>query len=190
MPKMKLPPERQGRVIKFSVKGFDGYVIVTEHHVCKDWGESCEVALAARDCPACANSKALPFEVFIKTGKEGSTLSGLCRIIGKLVSTALKNGVPIPAIVKTLSGESFEPSGWGYVGDSKTLCLLCSLVEPIAIILQRYMDSDCDDDADDIMCTQCGHFIQHAKNALSVQGGHLCPRCHATQPTQEDTTNG
>ena len=135
MRKLKLPSEREGRATKFSVAGFQGYVIVNEIPVCEHWAE----------CPSCADPEVCtrfdpvlaPVEVFVKTGKEGSTLSGLCRVIGKLISVSLRHGVPVSALVKTLRGEAFEPSGWGVVGEEKPV-MLASLSDVIAKILERY----------------------------------------------------
>lgn len=52
-----------------------------------------------------------PGEVFLKIGKEGSTIGGLLDSIGILTSLALQHGVPIKSLSGKLSHVSFEPSG-------------------------------------------------------------------------------
>ena len=51
----------------------------------------------------------LPCELFIKLGKEGSTLAGMVAALANLVSLALQHGVPWPTIATKLSGNKFEP---------------------------------------------------------------------------------
>jgi len=53
-----------------------------------------------------------PGEVFIKSSKEGSTLSGLLDTIGILLSLALQYHVPLKAITDKLTNSRFEPAGW------------------------------------------------------------------------------
>lgn len=53
-----------------------------------------------------------PGEVFLKIGKEGSTLGGLLDCVGILTSIALQHGIPLPSLVDKLSYVRFEPSGW------------------------------------------------------------------------------
>ena len=52
-----------------------------------------------------------PGEVFIRIGKQGSTLNGLLDVIGILISYGLQYGVPLGDLVSKLSGSNFEPLG-------------------------------------------------------------------------------
>ena len=53
-----------------------------------------------------------PGEVFLKIGKEGSTLGGLLDCVGILTSVALQHRVPLETLVKKFAFVRFEPSGW------------------------------------------------------------------------------
>jgi ribonucleotide reductase alpha subunit len=50
-------------------------------------------------------------EIFIKLGKQGSTLSGVLDALAIVTSIALQYGVPLEALVTKLAGMRFEPSG-------------------------------------------------------------------------------
>jgi ribonucleoside-diphosphate reductase alpha chain len=50
-----------------------------------------------------------PGEVFIKLGKEGSTLRGLLDTVGVLLSLALQHGISWDCLGSRLSGINFEP---------------------------------------------------------------------------------
>lgn len=53
-----------------------------------------------------------PGELFVTMSKEGSTIGGLMDSIGTLTSMALQSGVPLENIVKKMSHQRFEPSGF------------------------------------------------------------------------------
>jgi ribonucleoside-diphosphate reductase alpha chain len=50
-------------------------------------------------------------EVFVRLGKQGSTLSGMADALGIVTTLALQYGVPLPVIVERLRGQHFEPAG-------------------------------------------------------------------------------
>jgi len=52
-----------------------------------------------------------PGEVFLKMGKEGSTMSGMCRAWTVMVSLALQSGIPLAHIIRKFKGWTFEPYG-------------------------------------------------------------------------------
>jgi ribonucleoside-diphosphate reductase alpha chain len=51
-------------------------------------------------------------EIFIKSDKEGSTVSGLLDGIATLTSFALQHGVPLASLVQKFKRTAFEPHGW------------------------------------------------------------------------------
>lgn len=51
-------------------------------------------------------------EIFLRLGKQGSTLSGLAEAFSIVTSLALQYGVPLELIVDRLRGQRFEPAGW------------------------------------------------------------------------------
>jgi|SRR3990167_1048095 len=61
--------------------------------------------------PATKRRRARPGELFIKVGKEGSTLRGLLDVIGIQTSLLLQNGVRLKDICTKMKDISFEPSG-------------------------------------------------------------------------------
>lgn len=93
--RVELPRTRVGRIRKFNLQSFKGYIVVN-----------------------CLNG--YPVEVFIHVGKEGGALHGLLIVVAKLVSLSLKHGVPASDVAASLRGEAFEPSGFGHLGDGKT----------------------------------------------------------------------
>lgn len=52
-----------------------------------------------------------PGEIFIRAGKQGSTLAGLCEALSLTTSLALQHGVPLHDIVTRLRGMQYEPAG-------------------------------------------------------------------------------
>jgi ribonucleoside-diphosphate reductase alpha chain len=57
------------------------------------------------------DEKTKPGEVFIKLGKQGSTLNGLLDTIGILLSYGLQFGMPLGDVCHKLQGMTFEPEG-------------------------------------------------------------------------------
>lgn len=83
----RLPDTRSGMVHKFNVNGHEGYIIVGLYE------------------------DGTPGELFVSIAKEGSTVGGLCDIIGILTSMALQSGVELETLVRKLRGAAFEPAG-------------------------------------------------------------------------------
>jgi ribonucleoside-diphosphate reductase alpha chain len=50
-------------------------------------------------------------EIFLRLGKQGSTLAGLAEALSIVTSLALQHGVPLELIVERLRGLRFEPAG-------------------------------------------------------------------------------
>ena len=61
--------------------------------------------------PATRRRKARPGELFIKVGKEGSTLRGLLDVIGIQASLLFQNGILLQDIAAKFQDTSFEPAG-------------------------------------------------------------------------------
>lgn len=55
-----------------------------------------------------------PVEVFITIAAVGSTLRGICRLLGVLISTCLRNGVSWADLKEKLQRTSFEPNDTKY----------------------------------------------------------------------------
>jgi len=96
----RLPDERHSLTHHFSVGGQEGYVTVGLYE------------------------DGLPGELFIRTAKEGSTVSGLMDSFATAASLALQYGVPLRVLCDKFSHTRFEPSGWSgnpKIGYAKSL---------------------------------------------------------------------
>ena len=56
-------------------------------------------------------------ELFITVDKEGTTIGGLCDVIGVLISVALQSGVPLEKLCEKMEYTRYEPSGSTYNKD-------------------------------------------------------------------------
>lgn len=82
-----LPEERSSITHKFTVGDFEGYIVVGLY------------------------PDGMPGEIFIKTGKEGSTLKGMLNAFAISVSIGLQHGIPLSRFVKNFKYMRFEPEG-------------------------------------------------------------------------------
>ncbi|MDR0990741.1 MAG: vitamin B12-dependent ribonucleotide reductase [Propionibacteriaceae bacterium] len=83
----RLPKSRQGKTISFSVAGAEGYITANSY----DDGRL--------------------GEVFLKLGKQGSTLAGVMDAFSIAISIALQYGVPLETYIQKLTNLKFEPAG-------------------------------------------------------------------------------
>jgi len=72
-----------------------------------------------------------PGEVFIKIGKEGSTLAGMLNGIGVLMSLLLQYNVPWKIVARKMRDTTFEPC------DKDGQSILHSVVTAVDIILEK-----------------------------------------------------
>ena len=87
MIRRRLPKQRPSQTISFTVGDADGYVTAGEYP-----GDGLG-------------------EIFVKLGKQGSTLSGVMDALAISVSLGLQYGVPLEAYVSKFINTRFEPSG-------------------------------------------------------------------------------
>jgi ribonucleoside-diphosphate reductase alpha chain len=83
----KLPRQRPATVTKFSVAGAEGYMTVSDY---PDDGVG---------------------EVFLKLGKQGSTLAGVMDAFSIAISVGLQYGIPLESYVAKFTNMRFEPAG-------------------------------------------------------------------------------
>jgi ribonucleoside-diphosphate reductase alpha chain len=83
----RLPKNRLGRTISFSIAGAEGYMTANAYE---------DGALG---------------EVFIKMSKQGSTLAGVMDAFSISISIGLQYGVPLEAFVSKYTNMRFEPAG-------------------------------------------------------------------------------
>jgi ribonucleoside-diphosphate reductase alpha chain len=85
--RVRLPKSRMGRTTRFSVGGAEGYMT------------------------SGAYQDGRLGEVFLKLGKQGSTLSGVMDAFSIAVSIGLQYGVPLESFVQKFTNLKFEPAG-------------------------------------------------------------------------------
>ena len=85
--RQRLPKSRVGRTTSFTVGGAEGYMTSSEY----------------------ANGQL--GEVFLKLGKQGSTLAGVMDAFSIAISIALQYGVPLETYVQKFTNQKFEPAG-------------------------------------------------------------------------------
>jgi ribonucleoside-diphosphate reductase alpha chain len=85
--RQRLPKSRNGKTISFSVAGAEGYITANSY----DDGRL--------------------GEVFLKLGKQGSTLAGVMDAFSIAISIALQYGVPLETYIQKLTNLKFEPAG-------------------------------------------------------------------------------
>jgi ribonucleoside-diphosphate reductase alpha chain len=83
----RLPKSRPSRTTSFSVGGAEGYMTAGSY---PDDGLG---------------------EVFLKMGKQGSTLAGVMDAFSIAISVALQHGVPLETYVQKFTNQKFEPAG-------------------------------------------------------------------------------
>lgn len=86
-PRVRLPQQRASQTTSFTVGGADGYITAGLY-------DDDQIG-----------------EVFLKLGKQGSTLAGLMDAFSIAVSVALQHGVPLETYVEKFMNMRFEPSG-------------------------------------------------------------------------------
>ena len=85
--RMRLPKARMGRTTSFAVGGAEGYITANSYE---------DGRLG---------------EVFLKLGKQGSTLAGVMDAFSIAISIALQYGVPLETYVQKFTNLKFEPAG-------------------------------------------------------------------------------
>ena len=83
----RLPKSRNSRTTSFSVGGAEGYLTSSSY-------ENGDIG-----------------EIFLKLGKQGSTLAGVMDAFSLAISVALQYGVPLETYVQKFTNMKFEPAG-------------------------------------------------------------------------------
>jgi ribonucleoside-diphosphate reductase alpha chain len=104
MVRRRLPKQRPSQTISFQVGDAEGYLTAGEYP-----GDGLG-------------------EIFVKLGKQGSTLSGVMDALAISVSLGLQYGVPLESYVRKLTNMRFEPSG---LTDDPEVRFVSSLVDYI-----------------------------------------------------------
>ncbi len=115
------------------------------------------------------NSKR-PFEVFATLGPSGSCGRALAEALTKTISHALRWGVPLELIVKSLKGIKCDKPSWGNGR------VIHSCPDAVARILERYLEKEVSSTAPGHgnRCPQCGEEM------IAESGCFQCPGCAFT----------
>jgi ribonucleoside-diphosphate reductase alpha chain len=100
----RLPKKRSATVTRFSVAGAEGYMTASEY---PDDGIG---------------------EVFLKLGKQGSTLAGVMDAFSVAISVGLQYGIPLESYVAKFTNMRFEPAG---VTDDPDIRIASSVIDYI-----------------------------------------------------------
>ncbi len=109
--RLKLPTDVKSKRHKFNIGGTDGYIIT---------GDYDDGSLG---------------EVFLKVGKQGSTILGLLDGFTQLLSISIQYGVPVQKIIQSFVGTKFEPSG---MTNNKKIRFSSSIYD----YLMKYLDKE------------------------------------------------
>lgn len=108
-----------------------------------------------------------PFEVFATIGPSGSCGRALAEALTKTVSHALRSGVPLELIIKSLKGIKCDKPSWGN-GQ-----VIYSCPDAIARVLEGYASSEVrvSNPGHGERCPECGEQL------IPQSGCWLCPAC-------------
>jgi len=112
-----------------------------------------------------------PGEIFTRTSKQGSTISGLLDTISMLASFCLQYGVPLDTLVEKMSGIVFEPAGRT---DNPDIPFATSIPDYIFRYLgMRFGDgaSRHESSLSGSVCPRCGQVLRVS------EGCSVCPSC-------------
>ncbi len=147
----KLPETRNSITHKFTVGNHEGYLIVG---LFEDGS---------------------PGELFINISKEGSTIRGLCDVIGIQTSLLLQYGCPLEVLVNKLEFSRFEPAGFS---SNKEIGFAYSLIDYIFRWLKlkfiQKSERKTGDNGEAIYCYQCAGIMQRTGAC------YTCINCGAT----------
>lgn len=110
-----------------------------------------------------------PFEVFAIIGKSGKSVTAKAEAIGRLVSLALRSGIPVKDIVKQIQDIGGEHHAFRKKG------ILLSIPDAIAWVLSKnYLDGQKHEKRDELAensCPECGSRL------VLQEGCCMCPKC-------------
>jgi ribonucleoside-diphosphate reductase alpha chain len=118
------------------------------------------------------DDKGQPFEVFISLGKAGGALMADVEAIGRLISLALRSGIPMTEIYRQLRGISSDRAVG--LGPSKVL----SVPDAIGIAIEKWMQ-----DKQGVQQDLLGAAAPSPREVVPEQGGQAAVR--AGEPAQD-----
>lgn len=122
--------------------------------------------------------KGKPLEIFIHIGKSGQILNTFTEALGRVISIAFQNGVPVEEITKTLININSDKSTWFRFEESdKKPDQILSIPDGIAKLLNRYYTGmKYEGELSDELCEKCGNSMVATEGCFSCQycGFSIC----------------
>jgi len=117
--------------------------------------------------------KGKPLEIFIHIGKSGQILNTFTESLGRVISIAFQNGVPVEEITKTLININSDKSTWFRFEESdKKPEQILSIPDGIAKLLNRYYTGmKYEGELSFEICEMCGNSMN------ATEGCFSCPSC-------------
>jgi len=117
--------------------------------------------------------KGKPLEIFIHIGKSGQILNTFTESLGRVISIAFQNGVPVEEITKTLINiNSDKPTWFRFEETDKKPDQILSIPDGIAKLLNRYYTGmEYKGELSFEICEMCGSSMN------ATEGCFSCPSC-------------
>lgn len=114
-----------------------------------------------------------PVEVFIQIGKSGQIMNTFSEALGRIISLALQNGVPVDEVTEKLSGINSDKSVWFRFDESdKKPSQILSAPDGLAQLLNRYYSGkQYEQELTGEICEKCG------SNMAMIEGCVTCNNC-------------
>ena len=114
-----------------------------------------------------------PVEIILNLGKSGQILNTLSESLGRVVSIALQNGVPVEEITKTLINiNSDKMVWWRFEPTDKKPTQILSIPDGVAKLFDRYYSGmKYEGELSEEICEKCGNYM------TAMEGCFNCPAC-------------
>jgi len=118
-----------------------------------------------------------PVEVFVNLGKSGQNLNTFTEGIGRVISLALQQQVPLKKVIKTLSGINSNSIAWHRFEETDARPVqISSIPDGIAKLLDKYyLNKDTVKKATDVsgeICLKCGNPMVAIEGCFSCTCGY------------------
>jgi ribonucleoside-diphosphate reductase alpha chain len=119
-----------------------------------------------------------PVEIILNLGKSGQILNTLSEALGRVVSIALQNGVPIEEIIKTMKNiNSDRMIWWRFEPTDKKPTQILSIPDGIAKLFDKYYvnkpsySGELASGLSGKLCSRCGNRLNASEGCFN------CPVC-------------
>ena len=117
-----------------------------------------------------------PVEIFVSLGKSGQVMNTLTEALGRVMSVALQDGVPLDNIIKTIIGLNSDKPVWTRLEDTdKKPIQILSIPDGVAKLLDRYYSDGKLNGfvaSSNETCPECGQQILMIEGCASCTCGY------------------